>query len=286
MQGEHYCEGDDHFTLDEACTPQINGTGTEDYYLFCFWPSPFYCTPYNGCTTDVYQQGGGFYENSYRYPSAYYRFHLEGPIAFYSSIDARIQHGAMSHIHSQYSSLGICYLQKNPVLVLSDYIDLSSGSALETHAYRAAHAITSTVESAFIGNDIDVRQRLSGYEHSGGEISFEINIQPDNRGVMLRRRIDQYHARQKAEVYVDGQYAGTWYDANENTVHRWCDSDFLLPPDLCRGKQQLQVQLRIIPCGESPFTDFYYKIYSFVKPASALYPIRQTILGEYLKREN
>ncbi len=112
-----------------------------------------------------------------------------------------------------------------------------------------------------------------------------IMVDRDNQGVMLRRRIDQHHSRQKAVVYIDGQYAGTWYDANQNTVHRWHDSDFLLPPAICQNKQKLHVQLRIIPCGQNAFTDFYYKVYSFVKPASALYPMRQTILGEWADQE-
>ena len=282
MLGEHYCEGDEHFYLDGASTPQINGTGTEDYYLFCFWPSPLYCTPYHGSTVDVFQQGGGIYANAYQHPSAYYRFHLDGPIAFYAGIDARIQHGAMSHIHSQYASTAITYQQKNPVLELSDFLDVGNPEARDMHAYQAEQAGFSTVESSFIGNDIEVRQRLTGFEHAGGEIQFQVNIHPQNRGVMLRRRIDQAHGRQKAAVYVDGQYAGTWYEANENTIHRWHDSDFLIPPDLCRDKKKLLVQLCISRCAESLFTDFNYAVYSFVEPAPALFPRRQAILGEWI----
>ena len=60
MMGEHYCEGDEHFTMDNACTPQINGTGSEDYYLFCFWPNPQLTTPYNGTTTDVFCRAEAF----------------------------------------------------------------------------------------------------------------------------------------------------------------------------------------------------------------------------------
>jgi hypothetical protein len=191
----------------------------------------------------------------------------------------------MSHIHSQYSSTAITYLQKSPVLELSDFIDIDSPAALEMHAYQAVQAHPTSVESSFIGNDIDVRQRLSGFEHAGGEINFIVNINRDNRGVLLRRRIDQYHARQKAEVFVDGQYAGIWYDANRNAAHRWHDSDFLLPPELCREKQKLQIQLRILLCGDDRFTDFNYKIFSFVKPASVLFPTRQAVLGEYANRE-
>jgi len=282
MLGEHYCEGDEHFYLDAACTPQINGTGTEDYYLFCFWPSPFYCTPYNGSTTDVYQKGGGFYENSYRFPAAYYRFHLDGPLAFYASLDARIQHGAMSHIHSQYSSVAITYQKKSPVLEQSDFLNVGQPASREVHAYQAQQPSPTTVESSFIGNDIEVRQRLDGFEHAEGEIRFQVCVNPANRGVMLRRRIDQFHGRQKAAVFVNGQYAGTWYDANTNTTHRWCDSDFLLPPGLCRGQSKLLVTLRVETFGEDRFTDFSYTVFSFVRPAAPLFAARQVILGEYL----
>lgn len=281
MLGEHYCEGDEHFTLDGSCTPQINGTGTEDYYLFCFWPNPQVATPYNGSTTDVYRRGGGLYGNSYQSPSAYYRFHLECPITFYSSIDARIQHGGMSHIHSHYSSLAFCYLRKTPALVLSDHLASANEASRQMHRYRATGGEKVTVESSFIGNQINVRQRLSGYEHTDGEVSFRLAVDPENEGVLLRRRIDQLHGQQKAQVLVDGQPAGIWYDANTNPVHRWHDSDFLVPPGLCVGKSYLDITLKIEACGPGGFTDFGIQAYSFTRPAAALFDERQAILGAY-----
>jgi hypothetical protein len=281
MLGEHYCEGDDHFYLDGSCTPQMNGTGTEDYYLFCFWSNPQLSTPYNGSTTDVYRKGGGIYENSYHFPSAYYRFHLDCPIAFYSSIDARIQHGGMSNIHSQYSSLAFCYMRKTPTLVMSDYLESANDAARQMHGYQMVGGEKVTTESSFIGNHINVRQRLSGYEYTGGEISFYLAVDPENEGVMLRRRIDQFHGRQKAEVIVDGHPAGTWYDANTNAIHRWHDSDFLVAPALCKGKSRLHITLKVQACEPGRFTDYGIKAYSFSKPAAALFDERQAILGAY-----
>jgi hypothetical protein len=271
MLGGHYCEGDEHFYIDGACAPQINGTGTEDYYLFCFWPNPLRFTPYNGSTADVHRKGGGVCENSYLYPTAYYRFHLDGPIAFYSGIDARIQHGGMSNIRSQYTSLSFLYLKKTPALALSDCIRPGSEASRQAHGYGAGGMKASVVESSFIGNNIDVRQRLTGLEMPGGEIRFEIALDPGNDGVLLRRRIDQKHARQKAAVYVDGEYAGVWYDANLNDTHRWHDSDFLVPQALCAGKDRLGVLLRIEPCGGCRFTDYGIEAYSFARAMAQAY---------------
>jgi hypothetical protein len=49
MQYEHYCEGNEHFYIDGAISPQINGTGSEDYYLGCFWPNRQYSSPFASC---------------------------------------------------------------------------------------------------------------------------------------------------------------------------------------------------------------------------------------------
>ncbi len=284
MQGEHYCEGDEHFYLDGSCTPQINGTGTEDYYLFCFWPSPQCTTPYNGSTTDVYRQGGGHYENSYLFPSTYYRFHLDCPIPFYSSIDARIQHGAMSNIHSHYASLAFAYLRRTPRLVTSDHFEVANPHAQQMHQYQAVGGTSVTTEASCIGNAINVRQRLSGVEFDAGTIRFRLAIDPDNDGVILRRRTDQRQARQRAEVFIDQQPAGTWYDANLNSVHRWYDSDFLAPPELCRGKSHLDVTLQVETFESYKFTAYFIEALSLTRPAAALFDERTAILGEFADR--
>ncbi len=284
LLGEHYCEGDEHFTLDGACTPQINGTGTEDYYLFCFWSNPALCLPHNGCTSDVYEKGGGLYDNSYCFPSAYYRFHLDGPIAFHSSIDAAIQHGDMNEIHSNYSSLAFCYLRREPHLALTDCLDPANARSRAAHGYRDGGAEEVVLEASFIGQHVDVRERRTGREHDSGDIEFELAVDPDNRGVLLRRRIDQGRGRQMAEVFVDGEAAGLWYDANRNDVHRWHDSDFLLPPALTAGKSALRVTLRVVPHEGGRFSAYGYSAHSFVQPAEPLYPARQAIIQKLIEQ--
>ena len=95
MYNEHYCEGNEHFYVDGAVSPQINGTGSEDYYLGCFWPNTVYSSPFAMSSLNILTEGGSA-EGAYRIPSSYARFHLEAPIPFFRSIDARIQHGGMS----------------------------------------------------------------------------------------------------------------------------------------------------------------------------------------------
>ena len=108
MRTAHYCEGNEHITLDGAVSPQINGTGSEDYYLACFWPNVDFDSPFACVAGDIMREGGGSMEGAYHVPSSYARYHLEAPLPFQSAIDARIQHGGQSDVRSEYGAWRSC----------------------------------------------------------------------------------------------------------------------------------------------------------------------------------
>lgn len=49
---------------------------------------------------------------------------------------------------------------------------------------------------------------------------------------------------------MDGQYAGDWYDPDENRFMRLAESDFEVPTALTAGKRQIMVEFR--PRPDSP----------------------------------
>jgi hypothetical protein len=265
MQSGHYCEGDEHFYVDGAVSPQFNGTGSEDYYLGGFWPNFDYDSPFACCVGDVQAEGGGHFFGAYRVPSCYARFHLEAPIAFHRSIDARIQHGGLSHLRSNYRSLAYCYLRKRPTLHQTDFIDVGNRASEAAHEYRASQSeLTGTVAARPEGEYFEGVRVEQGRRHSGGEITFKVAIDPENNGVRLRRRLDQGSPRQSADVQVGGEYVGTWYHGYHNEHLRWYDSDFDIHPDHTRGKDSLEVTLRVdTGGGHGAFTDFSYCVCCF-----------------------
>lgn len=265
MQNAHYCEGDEHFVLDGAVSPQFNGTGSEDYYLACFWPNVDFDTPFGCVAGSISKQGGGHYWGSYKIPSSYSRFHLEAPIPFYSSISARIQHGGLSHILSNYRSLSFCYYKQQPILSQTDFIDVGNTESEEMHEYTAPEnskivQVTSSPEGEYFETIFSEKGRI----HSGGEIRFKVAVDAENNGVRIRRLLDQKIPRQKSDVYVDGQYCGCWYFGYQNEYLRWYDSDFEIHPQFTQGKNRLSIRLLIKrEDGEGMFTDFNYKIFSY-----------------------
>ena len=265
MLNSHYCEGNEHFTIDGVMTPQFLGTGTEDYYLGCFWPNLDFDTPFGCVAGDITVEGGGDYWGSYNIPSSYSRFHLEAPLSFSSSIDARIQHGGLSDVISNYRSIAFCYLQKNQRLHQTDLIDVGSPASEEIHSYRASASGPVVKMSAFPeGDNFEVLTKATGRYHTGGEVRFTVAVDSANEGVKLRRLIDQKNGRQKALVYIDGEYAGCWYNGYTNEYLRWSETDFEIHPRFTRGKQSLDVKLEIkTDGGEDPFSDFTYKVFCY-----------------------
>jgi hypothetical protein len=83
METGWFGEGDDFFYIDGAPTPQLRGTGTEDYFNDAWGFRPF-CTPYAGVT--VYE---GVFPGD---RVSAYRWHIADPIPFTSSLRVEMEH--------------------------------------------------------------------------------------------------------------------------------------------------------------------------------------------------
>jgi hypothetical protein len=230
--GGHYCEGDIRFHIDGSRSPAFYGTGSEDYYHQACWPNSDNHTPFHGCVGDVAEEaaraGGG--KTFYDFPACYYRFHLEAPVRFSSSIRCGIEHGGVNDTDSRYASLAYYYVRDRLGLAQTDAAAFS-GPGVET------------LEDFFEGDDDDVPVKCAILK-TKDPVERVLAIDPANTGVRLRRVLDQSLGPQGAEVTVDGEKAGTWYDPDRNPWKRLAESDFEISPALVRGKSSIRVEFR------------------------------------------
>ncbi|MFI6318188.1 glycoside hydrolase family 172 protein [Nonomuraea sp. NPDC050556] len=97
-----YGEGDDMIFIDgEAFPPSLHGTGTEDYFNTAWCPSQPYHAPYHGITLAGGENWGG--------QISMYRFHVEDPVPFTTSIRVTIEHGHNNHRSDDLSSVAYWY---------------------------------------------------------------------------------------------------------------------------------------------------------------------------------
>jgi len=255
--GGSYCEGNEHFYINGERSPRINGTGTEDIYLGCYWPNMKFDSPCAGCINDVYLEAGSELKNAVNYPIMYYRYYLDMPIAFDSSIRLDVQHGAVCQNFSDYTTTCFSYRREKPLCKITDYIKLSNKFSREAHSYSAdgyAYTLNGKLES-------DMRAPYlseEGYKTEKGKVSFIAAIDPKNDGIILRRLYDQSVSNANAKVYVDGCFAGIWNCCNINTYFPFADTDFNIPVKHTLNKTFVKIEIST----EGTYTDFDYTILS------------------------
>ncbi len=259
--GGQYCEGNEHFYMNGARTPQINGTGTEDFYLGCYWPNLKYDSPCAGCVNDVYLMNDSTVKGSFKYPAGYYRFLHDMPIGFVDGIRLAIQHGAVGQTYSDYSSLCLSYRLPDGLFTQTDFIYVGSEVSRVQHAYTSENA-----DATFLAAKVEAERKApvlekEGFLHKEGSIRFQVAIQPENSGVCLRRLYDQSLSPQGGLVYVDGVPAGDWYNPGHNTDTAFADHDFYIPASVTAGKERLQIEI-LVP---HIFSDFEYAVYTIRK---------------------
>ncbi|MFI2710626.1 glycoside hydrolase family 172 protein [Micromonospora sp. NPDC018662] len=97
-------EGDDMIFIDgEQWPPSLHGTGTEDYFNAAWgFPSGAYAGPYHGISlASSPQEHFGLW--------SMYRFHIEDPVRFSTSIKVTIEHGHANDQGNDFSSVAYWY---------------------------------------------------------------------------------------------------------------------------------------------------------------------------------
>ena len=95
-------EGDDMFFIDGETLPSINGTGSEDYFLgaWDFGGKPFAYELFGAPVVGPEKKGSKW---------SLYRFHLDSPIPFTTSLRATIEHGHANDRGDKFYSVAYWY---------------------------------------------------------------------------------------------------------------------------------------------------------------------------------
>ncbi|HWE89926.1 MAG TPA: DUF2961 domain-containing protein [Pseudonocardiaceae bacterium] len=249
-------EGDPHIYLDGSRTPQIVGTGTEEWGMGGdYWNNGRQTTlPLAGLPSTNDNPQGTDVDGA-----AEYRFLIADSIPFNSRIVVNWEHGGVNESTPPYRATMLWYGNPNPTAVRTDQLAASGGSG-----YRLDSAYEYTVTAPTVGGTMTA---------TTGQADFVLKPRPDNVGAFLRRTFDSCVPNQRATVLVDGRFAGTWYDPGgspraENRC--WRQEDFPLPASLTEGRDAITVTVRNAPSPSAGlpagtvWTAADYALYSFV----------------------
>lgn len=257
-------DGDEFTYIDDSRTPQIHGSGTEDDHN-------------QGWAGRAYQKplwGGLFngYAGAYRiYLNDCYIFNKNILITYeYSLTKPKFINGGKTDVIAfYYKATG------SQRLILTDELDVGNHFQEKKHNYL----VKGLKWKGIIEDEYD------GYErnlHFGsctddgkafdGSSSFIVNIDPENVGVKLRKRINRNgNGVQTAFVSVDGHKIDRpWHivipslSTGKGSVDGWYDSDFEIPVSLTSGKNKITIEVKYFSSPQKKeLNEFYYWIYSY-----------------------
>ena len=279
-------EGDPRFFFDDSQTPQAYGTGTEEWGGGGdYWGGQNMTLPFAGHPVGARKVEEAKCDVD-RIHSAY-RFLLADLMPFGKNAIIRLEHGGENQSTEHYQTVTYWYGAHGRSLLQTDSLQMGDPVSEQAHAYTspdasASYSITSRYElgvDTVKGKEIYPASTDSGRKTTGTS-EFNLKLEPDNFGVLLRRKLDYAFPNQRAEIYVadatgnsnslkasDWKSAGVWYLAGANTCvysnpkeelgatqhvvqtsnRRFRDDEFLVPRDLTRGRSAIRVRVKFIP---------------------------------------
>lgn len=258
-QDKGWWEGDLRVYVDHALSPAMHGTGHEDDFLGG-WSNEFLSTPFTLPMHGEPYVGMIDRTSPYNAEVSLYRFFVGVPYGM--GLRWSTEHGTENKHNYNYGGV-LYYYVGGARYQPTDEVSLSDPISRDAHNVKFAQVsevqeLVSRFEGRWVGTEVTG----SGYS-SLGPVEFDLEIDPDNVGVKLRRRFDQFHGRQRARVIVDGKPVGMWYIAEENTVNRWAERDFFIPASFTQGKSTIHIT--IDPPASSPlFSHSSYSAFSLV----------------------
>jgi hypothetical protein len=278
-------EGDPRFFFDDSLTPQAQGTGTEEWGGGGdYWGGRTMTLPFAGHPVGA-PDGKSARDDEDRIESAY-RFLLADLMPFGRNARICLEHGGTNESTEHYETVTYWYGAPGATLRQTDELRVGDARSEQAHHYEspdasAPYEITSRYEwgvDHLRGREVFPAETDRGRSTTGTS-EFTMKLEPQNFGVLLRRKLDYSFPNQRAEVFVadaspgqegkppDWRAAGVWYLAGSNTCvysnpsgelgatqhvvqtsnRRFRNDEFLVPRELTEGRSAVRVRVKFTP---------------------------------------
>ena len=305
-------EGDPRFFFDDSQTPQGQGTGTEEWGGGGdYWGGRNMTLPLAGHPCGVRKVEDAKSPEDLIHSA--YRFLLADLMPFGKRALIRLEHGEINTSQEHYETVTYWYGRNHPTLVLTDRLKVGETASEQEHGYHSptASAVYHLDSRYEWGPDTIEGRTIFPAERDFGRVmrgvsEFQLQVDPANVGVLLRRKLDYGFPHQRAEIEVakvsagvvgEFQPAGVWFLAGSNTCvfsypkeelapplpvvqtsnRRFRDDEFLIGRALTEGAAAIRVRVKFtpvdlpllpgFPAGPLGWSELRYDAYSILPPS-------------------
>ena len=278
-------EGDPRFFFDDSLTPQVQGTGTEEWGGGGdYWGGRNMTLPFAGHPVGAVDARSARCEED-KIESAY-RFLLADAMPFGKNARICLEHGGTNESTEHYETVTYWYGAPSPWLRQTDELRIGDAVSEKAHQFQspdasAPYEITSRYEwgvDHLHGKEVYPPHTDRG-RSTKGTSEFTLKLEARNLGALLRRKLDYAFPNQRADVFVadasneqEGEQlewrpAGIWYLPGSNTCvysnpkeelgaaehvvqqsnRRFRDDEFLVSRELTEGRTAIRIRVRFMP---------------------------------------
>ncbi len=232
------CEGDVRVFFDGRRSPEIESDGSESWASYGWgFVTPPQCNAFSS-------YNGKYWSNS---DWSEMRLTIGDSYFFKNQLVFELEHGGVNQGLGSHSGQIFCYMMNDTGSAeKTDSIDVSDAESLSAHNYTVTgnfntEELNSSYANGWHYNNFSATVQ-TGFN---GEISFDVNINSTNSGVMINRTSSQATGRHAAKVFVDGEEVTEryWYYADYNNYCKWLDDYFIIPAKYTEGKESITVTL-------------------------------------------
>jgi hypothetical protein len=241
-----HLEGDERVYVDGLRSPELHGTGTEDFFHggWFFNRGPF-GTPLYGSTAHLTATSGCA-------PNADctsgYRLMLADAVPFDADLAFGIEHGGANDVAGYYASTVYWYGAGWPTARQTDQLTVADPASEAAHGYASPEAAAVTpVRSTFEGRHGTEQPMAGEVRATTAPVMFTLALDPANAGALLIRTSDQARGYQAVRVSVDGHALPDWVQPLANPYHRWLEDGYPLPGSVTAGRPAITVTLTPLP---------------------------------------
>lgn len=247
-----YLEGDERIHFDGSLTPDIYGTGTEDFFNGGWY--------FNRDTFNRPLHGNPTHIGSPTDTTSCYRLLLGDRWQYKNGLFAGLEHGPTNDVGGFYSCVFYGYEAGAATLTQTDMFDVGDTTSETSHSYTISGQQWSGTNTFQYEGDSDYVNISDNGRQFSGYSQFRMAVDANNGGAILRCRNDYAQSGQKVNVYVDGALVGTWYLAGSNSQKRWRDAEFQIPAGFTAGKTSVTIKLAYV--SGSWWAEYRYWMFS------------------------
>ncbi|MBN2658970.1 MAG: DUF2961 domain-containing protein [Spirochaetales bacterium] len=241
-------EGDERIFIDGAMTPQIHGTGTEDffnggwYYKNGTFSLLYHGNPYHGVT------GAGDVTTQYRWL-------LPDPVPFYNSAVVNFEHGEVNNKGGRIESSLIWYGHRSEgILEKTGFVGSDDLESSGSPDFLREKLVSGPLQGVAPQRTGDWHLSSTSEEHF-----FSLPAGGEAGGLLLRRLYDYSVNNQEARVLVNGEFCGTWYTPGFSPKPSIAQNEFMIPPGILKQNGENRITIKPV---SSDWTFDGYTVYS------------------------